>query len=181
MAGMIVHHVAVSAAEDYLTRREAHRKAHLERIVALRGAGICLGGGPAPDGRTADLFYRVQQPGDVARLVEEDPYFTGRVWTAYGTRSFSQFLEPWEQPPVVTDGSRRATLVEGLVSDVEMASFALIEARGAGRMAFGGFFPDGQTLALMRISDPDEAVALLRETGFWKPETLSGRPLLHVL
>ncbi len=178
---MIIHHVAVTAAQDYLTRREAHRKAHLGRIVALREAGVCLGGGPAPDGRTADLFYRVEQPGDVARLVEEDPYFIGRVWTAYRTRSFSRFLEPWEQPPVVIDGSRRVTLVEGLVSDVEMASFVLIEARGAGRMAFGGFFPDGQTLALMRVSDPDEAVALLGETGFWKPETLTARPLLHVL
>ncbi len=178
---MIVYHVGVTAADDYLTRREAYRTAHLDRIIALRAGGLCLGGGPAPDGRTADLFYRVQQAGDVTRLVEEDPYFTGGVWTAYSAKSFSHFLEPWELPPVVVDGSRRVTLVEGLAADVEMASFALIEARGAGRMAFGGFFPDGQSLALMRASDPDEAVAGLAETGLWKPETLRGRPLLHVL
>ena len=178
---MIVCHVGITAAEDYLTRREAWRKAHLDRIVALRAEGLSIGGGPAPDGRTADLFYRVAQPGDVGRLVEEDPYFTGRVWTAYTVRSFSRFLEPWELPPVVIDGSRRATIVEGVALDVEMASFALIESRGAGRMAFGGFFPDGGTLALMRVSDPDEAVALLGKTGLWKPETLRARPLLHVL
>ena len=178
---MIVYHVGITAADDYLARRERHRKAHLDRIIALRADGLCLGGGPAPDGRTADLFYRVDQPADVLRIVEEDPYFTGGVWTDYHAQSFSQFLEPWELPSVVIDGSRRVTLVEGVTADVEMASFALIEARGAGRMAFGGFFPDGQTLALMRTPDPDDAVGALRETGLWKPESLRGRPLLHVL
>jgi uncharacterized protein YciI len=178
---MIVYHVGVTAADDYLTRREGHRPAHLERIIALRSSGLCLGGGPAPDGRTADLFYRVDQPADVTRLVEEDPYYTGGVWKAYSAESFSHFLEPWQMPPVVIDGSRRATVVEGLAADVEMASFALIEARGAGRMTLGGFFPDGRTLCLMRASDPGEAVASLSDTGLWKPETLRGRPLLHVL
>ena len=178
---MIVYHVGVTAADDYLTRREGHRSAHLERIIALRASGLCLGGGPAPDGRTADLFYRVEQPADVTRLVEEDPYYTGGVWKAYSAESFARFLEPWQMPPVVIDGSRRASVVEGLAADVEMASFALIEARGAGRMTLGGFFSDGRTLCLMRASDPEEAVASLRETGLWKPETLRGRPLLHVL
>jgi uncharacterized protein YciI len=178
---VIVHHVAITAAPDYLTRREAHRRAHLERITALRGAGFCIGGGPAPDGRTAEIFYRTAQPGDLTRLVEEDPYFTGGVWTSYAARTFSQFLEPWEMPPVVIDGSRRVTLVEGEHIDTEMASFALIEARGAGRMAFGGFLADGSTLAVMRLADPGEAVAALAESGQWKPASLAGRPLLHVL
>jgi len=178
---VIVYHVLITAAPDYLARREAHRTAHLDRIVALRANGLCLGGGPAPDGRTADLFYRLDQPADVTRVVEEDPYYTGGVWKSYAATSFSQFLEPWELPPIVIDGSRRVSLVEGETADVEMASFALIESRGAGRMAFGGFFPDGQTLALMRTPDPDEAVAILRESGLWKSETLRARPLLHVL
>ena len=95
--------------------------------------------------------------------------------------SFANFLEPWQMPPLVIDGSRRASLVEGLATDVEMASFALIEARGAGRMTLGGFFVDGRTLCLMRASDPDEAVQSLRDTDLWKPETLRGRPFLHVL
>jgi uncharacterized protein YciI len=178
---MIVYHVAITAAEDYPTRRGAHRKAHLERILALRAQGLVIGGGPAPDGRTADIFYRVLQPEDIRRLIEEDPYFTGGVWTAYQPRTFAQFLESWELPPLVTDGSRQVTLVEGKAPDVEMASFALIEARGAGRMAFGGFFPDGATLAVMRSADPGEAVAWLRETGFWEDGSLMGRPLLYVL
>ena len=51
------------------------------------------------------------------------------MWTSYEPRTFAQFVEPWRLGPVVTDGSRRVTLVEGTAPDVEMASFALIEAR----------------------------------------------------
>jgi hypothetical protein len=149
--------------------------------MALRGHGLVIGGGPSPDGRGADVFYRVGQPDDLRRLVEEDPYFTGGAWSAYTPRSFAQFLEPWELPPLVVDGSRKVTLVEGTAPDVEMASFALIEARGGGRMAFGGFFPGGETLAVMRGDDAGKAVDELRATGFWEESTLRARPLLHVL
>ncbi len=178
---MIIYHVAVKTADDYLEKREPYRKAHLERLMGLRAQGLVIGGGPAPDGRGADVFYRVQQPDDVRRLVEEDPYMTGGVWASYAPRSFAQFLEPWELPPLVTDGSRPVTLVEGLAPDVEMASFALIEARGGGRMAFGGFFPGGGTLAVMRGDDMAKALDELRTTGFWDEATLRARPLLHVL
>src|SRR5439155_1429784 len=86
--------VGDAPAAVYLTRREPHRTAHLERLTALWARGLCIGGGPAPDGLSADIFYRVEQPGDVTRLIEEDAYFTGGAWTAYRTRSFAQFLEP---------------------------------------------------------------------------------------
>src|SRR3990170_8034575 len=110
---MLVYHAAITAAENYLERRAPHRQAHFERIVGLRAQGFLIGGGPAPDGRTADIFYRVAQPPDVVRLIEDDPYYLGKVWTAYTVRTFSQFIEPWELPPVVTDGSRRAAPVGG--------------------------------------------------------------------
>ena len=50
---MTVFHARVTAAEDYPTRRQPHRTAHLERLQDLRARGILIGGGPAPDGRTA--------------------------------------------------------------------------------------------------------------------------------
>jgi uncharacterized protein YciI len=178
---VIVYHVAITAADDYLDRRAAHRTAHLDRITELRRLGFVIGGGPAPDGRTADIVYRVQQAADITRLIEEDPYWMGGVWKAWQPRDFAQFLEPWEMPPVVTDGSRKVTIVEGEAPDVEMASFALIEARGAGRMVFGGFFPGGETWALMRLPDPGAALAEITESGLWKPGSLTTRPLLHVL
>jgi uncharacterized protein YciI len=178
---VIVYHVAVETADDYLRKREPHRKAHLERLLGLRTRGLVIGGGPAPDGHGADLFYRVGQPDDLRRIVEEDPYFTGGVWPRYTPRSFAQFLEPWEMPPPVADGSRTVMIVEGVAPDVEMASFALIEARGAGRMAFGGFFPGGHSLALMREPDQGKALEELRATGLWEAGSLRARPLLHVL
>lgn len=178
---MIVYHVAITTSGDYLQKREPHRKAHLERLMGLRAQGLVIGGGPAPDGHGADVFYRVGQPEDLRRLVEEDPYFTGGVWPTYTPRSFAQFLEPWELVPLVTDGSRKVTLVEGVAPDVEMASFALIEARGGGRMAFGGFFPGGPTLAVMNGDDAEKALGELRATGFWDEATLRARPLLYAL
>ena len=178
---MIVFHVTVTAADDYLTRREAHRRAHLERLQGLRAAGILIGGGPAPDGRTADIFYRLQQPAQLEHAIEEDPYWTGGVWTRYEPRSFAQFVEPWEMVPVVIDGSRKVTVVEGPTADHDMAQFALIEMRGAGRVHLGGFFEGGHTLALAKSGDPQEATRWFTETGFWKPGSLTARPLLHVL
>ncbi len=178
---MILFHIAVTAADDYATRREAHRRAHIERLQGLRAAGILIGGGPAPDGRTADIVYRLQQPAQLKHAIEEDPYWTGGVWTRYEPRSFTQFVEPWEMVPVVLDGSRPVTVVEGPTSEHDMAQFALIEMRGAGRLAFGGFFADGQTLALVKSADLGQARAWFAETGFWKEDALTARPLLHVL
>jgi len=83
--------------------------------------------------------------------------------------------------PVVLDGSRTVTLVEGPTANHDMAQFALIEMRGAGRVHFGGFFEDGGTLALAKTADPAEALAWFREAGFWVDERLMARPLLHVL
>ena len=178
---MIVLHIAITAAEDYLTRREAHRRTHIERLQGLRAAGILIGGGPAPDGRTADIFYRLQQPAQLTHPIEEDPYWMGGVWTRYEPRSFAQFVEPWEQVAVVLDGSRKVTIVEGPTADHDMAQFALIEMRGAGRVHFGGFFEGGGTLALARTDDARKALGWFEETGFWKPGALTARPLLHVL
>src|SRR5438445_13288605 len=155
---MIVYHVAITAAADYATRREAYRRSHIERLQGLRAAGILICGGPAPDGKTADIFYRLQQPGQLKNAIEQAPYWKRGVRTRYEHRSFAQFVEPWEMVPVVLDGSRKVTLVEGPVAEPDMAQFALIEMRGAGRVAFGGFFEGGGTLAVVRTPDQAEAI-----------------------
>jgi len=178
---VIVYHVAITAAEDYRTRREAHRRAHLERLQGLRAAGIFIAGGPAPDGKSADLVYRLQQPWQLKHALEEDPYWTGGVWTHYAPRTFSQFVEPWEMVPVVTDGSRAVTIVEGHTADHDMAQLALVEMRGAGHVHLGGFFEDGNTLALARTAEAETARGWFRASGVWREETLRARPLLHVL
>jgi uncharacterized protein YciI len=178
---VIVFHVAVTTADNYVDKRAPHRQAHLERLQGLRAAGIVIGGGPAPDGRRVDMFYRLQQPGQITPVVQEDPYFVGGAWTGYTPRSFTHFVEPWEQVPVVIDGSRVATIVEGLAADEDMAQFALIEARGAGRFAFGGLFEGARTLAVMKTPRTDEAIGWLADTGFWNKDALDARAWLHVL
>jgi uncharacterized protein YciI len=178
---VIVYHVAITTADDYLTRRQAHRRAHIERLAGLRAAGAVVGGGPAPDGRSADVVYRARQPEELKRTVEADPYWTAGAWTGYTPRGFVEFVEPWELPPIVLDGSRPATIVEGRTAEHDMAQFALIELRGAGRLAFGGFFEGGETFALLRTADADTALGWLKECGFWRPDSLRARPFLWVL
>jgi hypothetical protein len=178
---MIVYHIAVTPVADYVARREPHRRAHIERLQGLRAAGILLAGGPAPDGRAVDLVYRLQRPEQIKHAMEEDPYWTGGAWTHYAPRSFAQFVEPWETVPVVLDGTRAVTLVEGPVGEHDMAQFALIEMRGAGRLHLGGFFEDGRTWAMAKTADPAEARRWFADTGFWPAEGLTTRPLLHVL
>lgn len=178
---MIVYHVAVTTADDYVRKREPHRRAHLERLVGLRAAGLVIAGGAAPDGASADVFYRVQQPPQLTRVMEEDPYWRAKAWTAWAPRTFKGFVEPWELPPVVVDGSRRATIVEGPTADEDMAQFAMIEMRGAGRIAFGGFLEDGATIALAKSADVEQALGWFRDSGFWIGERLTARPFLHVL
>ena len=178
---MIVYHIAVKTVANYAAKREPHRRAHIERLQGLRAAGILLGGGPSPDGAAVDLVYRLQQPGQIKHAMEEDPYWTGGAWTGYEPRPFTQFVEPWEMVPVVLDGSRAVTIVEGPVAQHDMAQFALIEMRGAGRLHLGGFFEDGRTWALTKTADAAEARAWFADTGFWTNDALTTRPFLHVL
>jgi hypothetical protein len=179
---MTVVHARITCAEDYLARREPVRQAHLDRLRRLRAARALVAGGPAPDGRIAELFYRVPNHEALRALVEEDPYHRVGAWTAYVPRDFETFVDPWDpEPPLVLDGSRPASVVEGPATDRDMAQLALVELRGAGRVVFGGFFPDGGTLAVARTPGPDEATGWLAETGFWKSGDLVVRPWLHVI
>lgn len=178
---MIVVHVGITCSGDYLARRESHRPAHLERLAALRRAGTLVAGGPTADARTADLFYRLPDVAAAGPVVEDDPYHRAGAWIAYAPRAFAEFVEPWEVPPVVVDGSRRAVIAEGPAADPELARFALIELRGRARVAFGGLFPDGRALAVARTADPAEAAAWLEETGLWTAGTLATRPWLYVI
>jgi uncharacterized protein YciI len=178
---MIVFHVAVTTAEGYLTRHQPYRQDNLEYLMELRARGFVIAGGPAPDGRSCDFFCRVPQPDDIGKLVEASPFFVHGLWTGYEPRSFAQFLEPWESSPPRPDETRIATLVEGTAPDAEMASFALIEARGAGRLLLGGFFPGSECMAFMRSAEPAEAVAALESSGVFVAGSLRGRPLVHVI
>jgi uncharacterized protein YciI len=178
---VIVYHVAVTTADDFLTRREPHRQATFEYWMALRAAGALIAGGAARDGASYDLVCRARQPADLRDLIEKTPFFAEGLWTAYTPRTFSDFVEPWQLAPPRPDEARIATIVEGKTPDTEMASFALIEERGAGRLLCGGFFPDGASLALMSASDPDAALAALDASGLFTPGSLRARAIAHIV
>lgn len=178
---MPVYHATIVTSEDYVERRATHRQAHLDRILGLRDQGLVVAGGPAPDGRTAEIFYRVQRSSDAVRLLEEDPYYLAGAWKTYTLRPFTEFIEPVELPPLVTDGSRRVTLVEGRVLQANQGRQALVSLRGCGRLAFGGFLEASATLALLTTANATEALGWLAETGFWEEGSLTARPYLYVL
>ena len=179
---MTVVHVRITCAEDYVARRAPVRQAHIERLLRLRAAGALVAGGPDPAGRTAELFYRVPDPSALRALVEEDPYHRAGAWTGLRPAELRDVRRPWEpEPPVVLDGSRPALVVEGPTADRDMAQLALVELRGAGRVVFGGFLPDGTTVAVARTTDADEATGWLAETGSWKAGDLTTRAWLYVI
>jgi uncharacterized protein len=178
---VIVFHIAVTPVADYVVKREPHRRAHIARLQGLRANSILIGGGPSPDGTRVDLVYRLQQPWQVKPAMEEDPYWTGGAWTDYTPRSFTHFVEPWELVPVVLDGSRVVTIVEGPVRDLDMAQIALVELRGAGKLAFGGIVDGNDTFVVMNTKDAEEAKAWVSEHGFWDAAALTTRPFVHVL
>lgn len=178
---MTVFHAAITVADDYLTRRERYRKSHIERFERLRARGVVVGGGPAADGRTADIVYRATDAARLARLIEADPYWRGGVWKAYAPRPFRFFVDRLVPPPIVLDGTRRLTVVEGPADDAPSAPDALLVLREAGRVEFGGILDGGRPLALVRSASPDEAIGWLAGAGGWDPARLSARPLLYVL
>lgn len=179
---MTVVHVRIACAEDYVARRAPVREAHIDRLQRLRAAGVLVGGGPAPDARSAEIVYRVPDLQALRAIVEEDPYHLVGGWTGYTSREYETFVDPWEaEPPVVLDGTRPALVIEGPTADRDMAQLALVELRGAARVVFGGFLRDGSTVAVARTTDPDEAVGWLADTGCWKADDLTTRPWLYVI
>ena len=173
-----VFHVAVTCREDYLTRRRAGRDAHRAQLDTWRSGGQLVGGGPAPDGRTVDLFWRARDADEVARLMAQDLFVIEGLWISYVSHPFTEFVEPAELPSI--DGSRQATIVEGRASDRVKARKALVDMRDAARIAFGGLFETGETLAVALTAETERARRWFTATKLWLP-SLSTRPFYYVL
>ena len=79
-----------SVADDYLSRRAAHRKAHLEHAWRAVGRGeLILGGALAdpPDG--AILLFRGDSPAAAEAFAREDPYVRNGVVTSWRVREWT--------------------------------------------------------------------------------------------
>ena len=170
--------VVAEASHDYLTRREPHRKAHLGRLETLRSRGTFVGGGPWPDAKGVDLVYRCQDEAALKTLVESDPYWGGGAWTGWRFKTLARLVEPKGLAPIVIDGSRPATVVEGGKAGPS-AAVALLRLRDEGRVHFGGVLDDGSLWALTATADAKTALSWLEQAGL--PGPLRARPLLYVL
>ena len=79
-----------TVGEDYLARRAAHRKAHLEHAWKAVGQGdLVLGGALAhpPDG--AILLFRGDSPAAAEAFAREDPYVRNGVVTSWRVREWT--------------------------------------------------------------------------------------------
>ena len=162
---MTIYHVHFTCAPDYMARRLPFRPAHLAQLASLREAERVVAGGPEPDGTAANIFYRVADRAELARLLEENEFNRAGLFTAHHARAFTDFLEPLDRPPL--DAGLRTMLVEGTPDHRALARGGLAALQTRGRVAFGGFFDDDSGLAVVRSPSADEAVAWLTDAGGW--------------
>ena len=112
---MAIYHVHFVCAPDYMARRLPFRPAHLKQLASLRDDGRVVAGGPEPDGTAANIFYRVVDRAELDRLLAENEFNRAGLFTANRPRSFADFVEARELPPV--DAGLSAIIVEGAPGD----------------------------------------------------------------
>ena len=138
-----------------------------------------MAGGPEPDGKYANIFYRVPDRAALDALLADNEFNRAGLFVGAAPRVFDEFLEPLDVPPL--DAGLQAMIVSGHVADRERARTGLLELRKAGRVAFGGFFDDGSGLTVARVTDADAAVRTIQDAGGWDAATLRGLPWSQTL
>ncbi len=76
--------------EDAVTTREPDRAAHLARLQVLKDEGKGVTIGPTKDVTKLFAILEVEGEEEARRLIEEDPYWTGGIWTAYELHEWIQ-------------------------------------------------------------------------------------------
>ena len=175
----MIFHVRFTCAADYNARRLPYRPAHLTQLTTLRDEGRVVAGGPEPDGSAAHIFYRVADRADLDRLVADNEFQRARLFAAHEARAFDEFLEPIERLP--PDAGWRVTLVEGPPSDRARAREALTTLRAQKLVNLGGLFTDGSALVVVRLPEPEAAIATLTGAGGWERARLTSRPWSQTL
>jgi len=79
-----------SYCEDVLERRAPYREAHLQRLARLKAEGKVITIGPTKDLTKIFGVYEAPDEATVRQFVEEDPYWTGGVWTEYTVMEWIQ-------------------------------------------------------------------------------------------
>ena len=88
-------------ADDYLTRRAAHRKAHLEHALRAVARGeLVLGGALAGPADAAILLFRCGSTGPVETFAREDPYVRNGVVKSWRVREWTTVVGKDAATPV---------------------------------------------------------------------------------
>jgi len=92
-------------ADDYMTRRAAYRKAHLEHAwrAAARGE-LVLGGALANPPDAAILLFRCASPAPVEGFAKEDPYVKNGVVKSWRVREWTTVVGKDAATPVRPEG-----------------------------------------------------------------------------
>ena len=78
-----------TAGDDYLERRAAYRKAHLEHAWRAAGRGeLILGGALANPADGAILLFRGDSPAAAEAFARDDPYVRNGVITSWRVREW---------------------------------------------------------------------------------------------
>ncbi|MDV2479499.1 MAG: YciI family protein [bacterium] len=76
--------------EDAVTKREPYRAEHLARLQTLKDEGKVVTIGPTKDVTKLIAILDVESEDEARRLIEEDPYWTGGIWTGYELHEWIQ-------------------------------------------------------------------------------------------
>jgi hypothetical protein len=110
---------------------------------------------------------------ELDRLLADNEFNRAGLFVGSAPRVFADFLEPLEVPPL--DAGLAVTIVEGRATEPAHARAGLVGLRKSGRVAFGGLFPDGAGLAVVRDAVPSDAARVVGDAGGWSTPTLVGR------
>ncbi|GGM17880.1 MULTISPECIES: YciI family protein [Micromonospora] len=86
--------VTATFAADAARRREPYRAAHLDHVGALLASGTALVAGARADLRASVLVLRAADATAARTLLEHDPYWQHRVWTAIEVVEFLAATPP---------------------------------------------------------------------------------------
>lgn len=75
---------------DAVEKREPYRAEHLSRLQALKDEGKVVTIGPTKDISKLFGILDVEDEAEARRLIEEDPYWRGGIWTGYELHEWIQ-------------------------------------------------------------------------------------------
>lgn len=82
--------------DNYIQKRQAHRKAHFNHIMAFRERGEFIMGGAYQNEKQAALVFKTKSKEIVEDFVKNDPYFLNGVVTSYEIEAWNVVITETE-------------------------------------------------------------------------------------